>query len=604
MTIMRSLSDPIIAKATCLGMSKTWIMNSLASFSLLMLTFVILSSISLFLMTSVPYAHASTVGFAGNTEGITNNAVDDSKMIIVTLNGSSSTDPDGAITSYRWEQTAGSPAVTLSDPNAVNPTFRVPASMLMGSIDADTTLTFRLTVTDNNGASDSSDVNVVLKRSPLKDERETSSLSLPDNSSTNVTSALDNATATNQVGLASQLSAVSPVLPQNTTLSLSPSSFDSDSGSNTYSKQLQLLGQGVQNKSSSSAPTSVLDNDGDMNLTKSSDKLLKSKWNMTAVQGTEQPSQLFQQKHPLSPQQLFEDGRGQRGQEAGLPQQLQQKQESQGLPFSSNSPTEGLEALGGGIIGLDSIENGTLAPTSELSQSYPLQVFPPPVLPTAPTSEPLLAHSQHLLPPTSLAEPLYSSATNPPDTFITSAMDNSTELNIQNGPITTSTSNSITLTFSGTDDLGINGYVCSVDGLNAFTCSSPIVLDINIFQTIQSGSLTNTIHRFQVSAIDSSGTMDPTPAVFSWIMTDPSSTDTAPSESSALAPLPGASSLAIPILPPQQQQQLQQQQIQSQTAVQEHLAPDTILPPNSFEYQLVLPQITIPPPQAPFVPLQ
>jgi serine protease len=60
----------------------------------------------------------------------------------VTLNGSASTAFAGkTITSYQWTQTAGTPTVTLSTPNAVATTFTAPTTG---------TLTFRLRVTDSN----------------------------------------------------------------------------------------------------------------------------------------------------------------------------------------------------------------------------------------------------------------------------------------------------------------------------------------------------------------------------------------------------------------------------------------------------------------------
>jgi hypothetical protein len=74
----------------------------------------------------------------------------------VTLNGGSSTDSDGTITSYSWRQTAG-PTVTLTGANTATPSFTAP------SVTADTTLTFSLTVTDNGGASASDTVNVLVK---------------------------------------------------------------------------------------------------------------------------------------------------------------------------------------------------------------------------------------------------------------------------------------------------------------------------------------------------------------------------------------------------------------------------------------------------------
>lgn len=63
----------------------------------------------------------------------------------VTLNGSGSTDPDGRIISYVWQQTDGL-KVQLSDPASVSPTFTAP---MVGT--GVTALTFKVTVTDNGG---------------------------------------------------------------------------------------------------------------------------------------------------------------------------------------------------------------------------------------------------------------------------------------------------------------------------------------------------------------------------------------------------------------------------------------------------------------------
>ena len=63
----------------------------------------------------------------------------------VPLDGSGSYDNDDGISVYHWTQSQGIP-VTLSDPMAMQPTFTAPEAGSAGAL-----LTFRLTVSDNNG---------------------------------------------------------------------------------------------------------------------------------------------------------------------------------------------------------------------------------------------------------------------------------------------------------------------------------------------------------------------------------------------------------------------------------------------------------------------
>jgi len=77
---------------------------------------------------------------------------------LVTLDGSGSSDPDGTITAYSWIQTGGAP-VTLSNPNISNPTFTAP------TVPATDTLTFDLTVTDNDGATATASTSVTVNPS-------------------------------------------------------------------------------------------------------------------------------------------------------------------------------------------------------------------------------------------------------------------------------------------------------------------------------------------------------------------------------------------------------------------------------------------------------
>ena len=74
----------------------------------------------------------------------------------VTLPGSG-TDPDGTIVSYLWTQTGGPATVNPSGYNSSTATFTAP------QVSADTVLTFRLAVTDNDGGQSFADTTVTVK---------------------------------------------------------------------------------------------------------------------------------------------------------------------------------------------------------------------------------------------------------------------------------------------------------------------------------------------------------------------------------------------------------------------------------------------------------
>ena len=88
-------------------------------------------------------------GDTGENLGPTANAGQNQSVIfgsLVTLNGSTSADPDGTIESYQWSQTAGT-SVELSSMTEAVVTFTAPSSQ--------DSLSFTLTVTDNEGATSS-----------------------------------------------------------------------------------------------------------------------------------------------------------------------------------------------------------------------------------------------------------------------------------------------------------------------------------------------------------------------------------------------------------------------------------------------------------------
>lgn len=83
--------------------------------------------------------------------GLDTAALEQSQIL---LSGSGS-DSDGNISTYSWTQSSG-PSALLSGTNTANLTVSTP------SVTEATTLTFLLTVTDNNGGSDSDSVNVIV----------------------------------------------------------------------------------------------------------------------------------------------------------------------------------------------------------------------------------------------------------------------------------------------------------------------------------------------------------------------------------------------------------------------------------------------------------
>ena len=75
----------------------------------------------------------------------------------VTLDGSKSSDEDGKLASYKWEQTDG-PKVDIKNSDEAKASFNAP------SLSEDSKLVFKLTVTDDQDASDSADVAIDVKK--------------------------------------------------------------------------------------------------------------------------------------------------------------------------------------------------------------------------------------------------------------------------------------------------------------------------------------------------------------------------------------------------------------------------------------------------------
>ena len=93
--------------------------------------------------------------------------IDDLNVVagtLATLTFHSATDPDGndAALTYRWTQAGGTPDVTLSGADTATATFTAPSNAM--------SLSFRLTVTDEGGASSGWTTNVVVTAAPVANQ--------------------------------------------------------------------------------------------------------------------------------------------------------------------------------------------------------------------------------------------------------------------------------------------------------------------------------------------------------------------------------------------------------------------------------------------------
>jgi hypothetical protein len=99
-----------------------------------------------------------------------------------------------------------------------------------------------------------------------------------------------------------------------------------------------------------------------------------------------------------------------------------------------------------------------------------------------------------------------------PNTHITKAADgNNAVLPLANPSAAATVSKKIIITFSGTDNIGIASFQCSLDGKHFASCTSS-----NTFNNLAFGT-----HAFKVRAVDTAGNTDPTPASFTWTVLTP-----------------------------------------------------------------------------------
>ncbi len=115
----------------------------------------------------------------GNLTPVANAGADQALigMPTVELNGSGSVDIDGDIVGMAWTQVTGAP-VTLSDATAPRPVFTAPAPARDGvfQIPPPQTLVFELTVTDDDGGTDTDQIEVTVSQDTLIETSSANSL--------------------------------------------------------------------------------------------------------------------------------------------------------------------------------------------------------------------------------------------------------------------------------------------------------------------------------------------------------------------------------------------------------------------------------------------
>ena len=75
----------------------------------------------------------------------------------VVLDGSSSKDNDGSVSTYSWNQIDGNPSVDLNDADSSTASFTAP------DVESNQQLVFHLSVSDNDGSTEGDSVNVLVR---------------------------------------------------------------------------------------------------------------------------------------------------------------------------------------------------------------------------------------------------------------------------------------------------------------------------------------------------------------------------------------------------------------------------------------------------------
>jgi hypothetical protein len=158
--VWKELSGPSTATIATPALATTVVSNLVQGVYTFVLTVTDNSGVTASDVVTVTVNSATPPPPPPNTPPIANAGADQSVSTAsgVTLDGSASYDPDGTIVKYSWIQVSGSGGVTLGASNTINPSI---SGLTPG------TYVFRLTVTDNSGATASDEVTVSMSASPV-----------------------------------------------------------------------------------------------------------------------------------------------------------------------------------------------------------------------------------------------------------------------------------------------------------------------------------------------------------------------------------------------------------------------------------------------------
>ena len=153
------------------GSNRTFTISADASYHIhnVLVDGVSVGAVSTYTFTDVTRNYTIAASFTVDNQSPLANAGPDQTVnegVVVKLKGNNSSDPDGSIAAYSWNQLSG-PPVQLSNAGQIEANFITPNVVVSGE-----TLVFQLVVTDNQGLQATDSCSVYVTREPVTDSDE------------------------------------------------------------------------------------------------------------------------------------------------------------------------------------------------------------------------------------------------------------------------------------------------------------------------------------------------------------------------------------------------------------------------------------------------